>query len=122
MKDFYDVHRIALSAPFDGTTLARAIRATFERRGTPLPESEPLALTPGFLAAPERQIQWRALLRRGRLAAPQDADQLTEELRRFLLPVLAAIVRGDTYEAWWRPGGPWVPKAVDEACPNRDED
>ena len=122
MKDFYDVHRIALSAPFDGKRLARAIRATFDRRRTPLPESEPLALSPGFLAAPERQTQWRALLRRGRLAAPQDAGQLTEELRRFLLPVLAAIVRGDTYEARWRPGGPWVSQAAEEARPNRDED
>ncbi len=121
MKDFYDVHRIASSASFDGTTLTRAIRATFDRRQTPLPESEPLALSPGFLAAPERQTQWRALLRRGRLAAPQDAGQLTEELRRFLLPVLAATVRGGTYEARWRPGGPWVPHLADEASPNREQ-
>lgn len=121
MKDFYDVHRIASSASFDGTTLTRAIRATFDRRQTPLPESDPLALSPGFLAAPDRQTQWRALLRRGRLAAPQDPGQLTEELRRFLLPVLAATVRGGTYEARWRPGGPWVPHLADEASPNREQ-
>ncbi len=78
-------------------------------------------MSPGFLAAPERQTQWRALLRRGRLAAPNDAGQLTEELRRFLLPVLTAIVRTGTYQASWRPGGPWVPKAADDANPNRDE-
>ena len=32
MKDFYDLRRLAASAEFDGPTLARAIRATFERR------------------------------------------------------------------------------------------
>ena len=106
MKDFYDVHRLALSAAFDGATLARAIRATFERRGTPLPEAEPLVLAPGFLTALERETQWRAFLRRGRLEAP-DAAELTEELRRFLLPVLTAAARKDTFEVSWPPGGPW---------------
>ncbi len=86
MKDFYDVHRLATSAAFEGATLARAIRATFERRGTPLPENEPLVLTPGFLTAPERHTQWRAFLRRGRLDAPQDAGDLAEDLRRSSCP------------------------------------
>jgi hypothetical protein len=110
MKDFYDVHRLAASAPFAGATLARAIRATFERRGTPLPHGEPLVLTPGFLSAPERQTQWRALLRRGRLDAPLDAGEMTERLRAFLLPILAAVTSDVPFEAQWKPGGPWDPE------------
>jgi len=108
MKDFYDLQWLAKSAEFDGPTLARAIRATFERRRTALPDGEPLVLAPGFMTAPERQRQWRAFLRRGRLDAPEDAGELTEDLRRFLLPVLAAAARGGPYEARWRPGGPWM--------------
>jgi len=108
MKDFYDLHRLASSATFDGSTLVQAIRATFRRRQTPFPDGEPLALSTEFLAAPEREVQWRAFLRRGRLEAPPDASELAEDLRRFLLPVLAAAARGGKFEASWRPGGPWV--------------
>ena len=45
MKDFYDVAVLAREFDFDGDLLARAIRATFERRGTVLPTTTPVALT-----------------------------------------------------------------------------
>lgn len=114
MKDFYDVHRLALSFAFEGASLVRAVRATFERRGTPVHANGPLALRPGFLAAPERRTQWRAFLRRSRLDAPQDVELLAEELRAFLLPVLAAAAQGDPYEWHWLPGGPWLQAPGDE--------
>jgi hypothetical protein len=37
MKDFYDVAVIAMRTTLDGALVARAIVATFNRRGTPLP-------------------------------------------------------------------------------------
>ncbi|MEX2218061.1 MAG: nucleotidyl transferase AbiEii/AbiGii toxin family protein [Phycisphaerales bacterium] len=43
MKDFFDLWTIARSFPFDARTLARAIRATFERRRTTIPSGMPLA-------------------------------------------------------------------------------
>lgn len=107
MKDFYDVHLLASAFSFDGSSLAQAIRATFERRRAPLSAAEPLVLTREFLGAPERQQQWRAFLRRGRLEAPPDAAQLAEALQQFLGPVLAAIARGETFSASWPSGGPW---------------
>ena len=36
-------------------------------------------LSEGFLAATERQTQWRAFLRRGRLAAPPDANEIVSD-------------------------------------------
>jgi hypothetical protein len=107
MKDFYDVYRLAESAAFEGDSLVRAVRTTFERRRTPFPDGDPLVLAQGFLADPGRQTQWRAFLRRGRLRAPSDASMLTEALRRFLLPVIAAAGSGAPFDAHWRPGGPW---------------
>lgn len=56
MKDFFDVFVLSKAFPFDGPTLVRSIRATFERRGTPLPAAIPIVLTEGFFAAPERRI------------------------------------------------------------------
>lgn len=107
MKDFYDVHLLATKFAFDGPALVGAIRATFERRGTPLPEDEPLVLTAAFLAASERQTLWRAFLKRGRLVAPPDIAQLADALREFLGPVLQAAARGWPLTAEWSPGGPW---------------
>jgi hypothetical protein len=107
MKDFYDVYLLALSFPFEGTSLTRAIYETFKRRGTPLPDSEPLVLTREFLAAPERQTQWRAFLRRGRLDAPPDASKLAEFLRDFLKPIIQAAAHGQEFASRWPPGGPW---------------
>lgn len=115
MKDFYDVMRISSSASFDGATLARALQATFGRRGTAFPEGEPTILTPEFLSAPEREVQWRAFLRRGRLDAPEDVRALTEGLRRFLLPPLAALRQGATFDATWPRGGPWSPTGGEES-------
>jgi predicted nucleotidyltransferase component of viral defense system len=48
MKDFYDIVVLARSFDFDGEVLVRALRATFDRRKTPLPEGLPVALTPAF--------------------------------------------------------------------------
>lgn len=109
MKDFYDLHQLCSVWMFDGAVLVRAVRATFGRRGTELPASEPPALAIGFLGAPERRTQWQALLRRGRLAGPPDAEQVSERLRAFLLPLLEAASHGDPFEQTWPPGGPWQP-------------
>ena len=107
MKDFYDVHVLASHFAFEGPTLAQAIRATFERRGTPFLEAGPLVLTRDFLAAPERQTQWRAFLRRGRLIAPPDAGDLADALQLFLGPILRAAANGEGFSPHWPPGGPW---------------
>jgi hypothetical protein len=106
VKDFHDVHTLASSFAFDGALLAAAIRATFERRGTPLPEEEPLVLSTAFLSAPERRTLWRAFLRRHRLDGPADAAALSDGLRLFLGPVLASV-RDQTFAGTWPPGGPW---------------
>ena len=107
MKDFYDVYVLASAFSFEGPVLRQAIRATFLRRHTPFPETEPLVLSREFLSAPERQTPWRAFLRRGRLPAPPDAGDLADALRRFLVPVLQAAARDGEFPAVWNSGGPW---------------
>ena len=102
MKDFYDLWTIAQTFAFDGDGLAEAIRRTFERRRTPLPEQVPVGLSASF--ALEREIQWRAFLARDRLeVAPASLAHVIDDLRAFLEPVLA---RSEV--ASWPPGGPWT--------------
>jgi len=43
LKDFFDVWTLARHFSFDGGTLSVAVRTTFERRGTPIARSTPLA-------------------------------------------------------------------------------
>jgi len=107
MKDFFDLHTLAAYQTFDLESLVSAVRATFERRGTPLTQDDPLVLTTGFLSEPDREVQWRAFLRRSRLEAPVDAATVTTDLRRFLLPVLRGAASGSFTQMRWEAGGPW---------------
>jgi hypothetical protein len=85
----------------------QAIRATFDRRGTPLPDDRPVGLTPDFGNNPDKIRQWIAF---GRKAGIRDVGTLTETLQRlsvFAWPLLEAT-RSDDWRASWRPGGPWT--------------
>ena len=100
MKDFYDLWTIAQTFAFEGHGLAEAIRRTFERRRTPLPEQAPVGLSDSF--ALEKEAQWQAFLARNRLeVAPASLIQVINHLRTFLHPVLT-----HTEVASWPPGGP----------------
>ena len=111
MKDFYDVWHLAQHDAFDGPTLTEAVRATFERRGTPLPAGAPLALADEFAADTGKQTQWRAFVRRGRLSDEGALAEVVDGLRTFLLPVLDAARREFGLDARWQPGGPWLEEA-----------
>lgn len=112
MKDFYDVHYLAASFSFEGVPLVDAIRATFDRRGTVIPASEPLVLTREFLGAPERRTLWRAFLRRSRLDGPEEPEALADALVGFAGPVLRAVAQGHAFADTWPPGGPWQPPSL----------
>jgi hypothetical protein len=71
MKDFHDVAVIASRTDLDGATLARAIGATFARRGTGLPGEPPTALRPAFAADEQKQRQWQSFMQRNRLAGSE---------------------------------------------------
>ena len=87
MKDFYDLHWLAQNRIFDTVVLVRAMRATFERRQTPLPDVCPLALTQAFAQDKDKQTQWQAFLRKNDLAAPPLAEVI-QTLHDFLWPLL----------------------------------
>ncbi len=62
MKDFYDIWILSRSFAFDDNRLARAIAATFARRGTNIATDLPDALTPAFAADEQKQRQGRAFV------------------------------------------------------------
>lgn len=107
MKDFYDIAVLARDFEFDGPLLTKAIRATFERRRTPLPTTLPTALTDAFAQDAGKQSQWAGFVRK---SAARDAGTLAETiavLRTFLeAPMAAASGRGEAPRKW-RVKGRW---------------
>lgn len=108
-RDFFDVHALATRESFDGETLARSLRATFERRRTEIPVALPVALTPAFAEVEGKRAQWAGFVRKSRLTtAPGDLDSITPALTAFLAPVLTAAAGGGPWHSHWKPGGPWI--------------
>ena len=110
MKDFYDIWALAKRFSFKGGMLSKAIRRTFARRRTQVPDATPLALTAEFHEDTAKETQWAEFLRRGELAG----DGITLAgvaalIERFLMPPTLAISRDDEFEMVWRSGGPWRP-------------
>lgn len=107
MKDFYDLAVLAQEFDFEGDLLARAIRATFERRKTPLPTTLPIALTETFGTEPMKKSQWSGFVRK---ASARDAKSLLETIgivAAFVeAPLFAAAARA-LLAANWKAGGPW---------------
>lgn len=60
LKDFYDLLALSRLFDFDGVTLTEAIRATFDRRQTPLPKGTPVGISTPFARDPEKMKQWAA--------------------------------------------------------------
>jgi len=85
MKDFYDIWILSRSFSFDDDRLARAIAATFARRGTAIPVDRPDALSPAFAADELKQQQWRAFLEDAALN-PGTLAEVTDDLAEFLMP------------------------------------
>ena len=80
MKDFFDIVVMARMFAFDGDDLVRAIRATFERRGTALPDGLPMGSATSLLST---RTQRSAFLRKAGAAIEMGelADVLTEARR-----------------------------------------
>ena len=105
MKDFWDVQQLARALSFDGAETLDALRATFERRRTTVPEDAPICLSAAFSTDPDKRKQWTAFLKRTSLPiAP--LPQVVDDVSRFVLPLFEAVHDGPELDVW-RPGGPW---------------
>lgn len=83
MKDYFDLRALAHEGVLDAYLLGDAIAATFQRRGTVVPEEAPLGLSDEFARDAAKRAQWKAFLGKNRLDAPT-LDEVIEEVRRFV--------------------------------------
>jgi len=108
IKDFFDVRHLASGFEFDRATLGDAVRRTFERRRTSVPQEDPVGLTAAYWESPTRLPQIRAFARRAGIeVGPDVRREILRVLRPFLLPLLEDLRRGIPRPGAWPPGGPW---------------
>lgn len=108
MKDFFDIYILAKTFDFEGKILARSIRATFEKRGTPYQEGQSPALSESMMTSPESIMHWRAFWKRTRVqVTSDDIRTIAGTLNGFIKPALSGIQSDEPFEMEWKAGGPW---------------
>jgi len=111
MKDFYDVWVMQRSFEFDGAELAKAIKATFERRRTAIEPASCLAFQSSFYASEEPLTRWRLYVSRGSFElVPPPFAEVGSAIERFLRSVAESIARNEEFDLSWPAGGPWKRK------------
>ena len=93
LKDYLDLWVLLDREALNDNTLARAIAATFIRRGMPIPAILPVGLTAEFSTDSSRQAMWHAFLIKNDIAITP-LSEVVAKLRTILEPVLvqASIV------------------------------
>ena len=108
MNDFFDLWFLSITFGFSGETLAAAVAATFEARGTAIP-SEVAAFNADFTDSSEKQTQWTSFRKKSRLdAAPESFGEVMRQTVGFLAPVVHALADNGSFHLSWRPPGPWA--------------
>lgn len=88
LKDYYDLWVLARSYEFDPDRLAKAIAATFKRRGTEIPADLPDGLKPEFHEDEAKRAQWAAFVE-DVAVQPGTLAEVCEALAAFLMPAAA---------------------------------
>jgi hypothetical protein len=108
MKDFYDIWFLSRKFDFNASTLSEAIQKTFKNRNTPVPIS-PRVFDSFFKDDTNKQVQWRAFLKKAKLTeAPELFEKTIEEIRTFLEPVITHLVKKRELLKTWKAPGPWI--------------
>jgi len=90
MKDFYDIWLIMRELNIDKKALVRAVRETFDQRNTIIPPlKEIVAFTPLFYNDKNKNIQWKAFLRKKLIAQTEITlkevcNEISEQLKYLI--------------------------------------
>ncbi len=105
-KDYYDLKFLADHFEFDGDQIVQALKATFTRRGTALPDTLPTGLTAAFARDSVKQQQWSAFARRV-AGSPTTLSDIVVPVATFLEQPLQAAHHGVPFPFRWKSPGPW---------------
>ena len=100
MKDYYDIYYLANKLDFDGSTLAEALKKTFENRGRHF-TAEQFRQVMTFGSDEAMQKKWKAFCRKIDIAT-NDYSSVLETIASFLEePFTAAIIDNIEFNKKW---------------------
>jgi len=90
LKDYYDLWKITRTMGLSARELAGAVAVTFSRRGTPIPDTVPPALSEEYCQDDRRRRMWDAFLDRNGLdVGCESFESIVRDLRSYLMSILA---------------------------------
>lgn len=102
MKDFYDIFYLRFMYKFDGKNLQNAFKLTLNSRENFL-EPNPVVFEDAFGHDREKNIQWKAFLKRINNELDLKFEEVIASNRDFLKPVYSAILNAEDYCFSWDP-------------------
>ena len=84
LKDYFDLWMLSKHFDFKPPRLAKAISATFARRGTPVPEDMPEGLSQAFANNEQKLAIWKSL-KRSFTVDPGSLAEVVDGLNKFLM-------------------------------------
>ncbi len=90
LKDYHDIWTILTTFDIQPSTLRQALQATFQRRQTALPTALPIGLSMTFASDPQKQLQWKAFLRKTGATPTLEFENAVGDLARIIGAVLKA--------------------------------
>lgn len=108
MKDFYDIWLVMRHFDFNGSTLAEALKRTFRRRKTDIPDSRFLFDEEIYNEKSDRQTLWKAFLKKRDIKhAPEKLAATAKEIEKFLVKPLNAVNKKQEFNGEWKMSGSW---------------
>ena len=106
MKDYYDIYYLANKFDFDGATLTKALKKTFENRGHAF-TIEQFEQVMAFAENDAMQKKWKAFCRKIDTKT-DDFNTVLKTIKEFLIePFIAAVENIDFTESWSASSGKW---------------
>lgn len=99
MKDYYDIYYLANKFDFDGATLTKALKKTFENRGHTF-TVEQFEQVMAFAENETMQKKWKAFCRKIDTKTA-DFNTVLKTIKEFLIEPFTAVVRNKEFEEKW---------------------
>ncbi|MDY4711194.1 nucleotidyl transferase AbiEii/AbiGii toxin family protein [uncultured Ruminococcus sp.] len=107
MKDYYDIYYLANNFDFDGATLTKALKKTFENRGHSF-TVEQFEQVMGFDRDSAMQKKWKAFIRKIDTKT-DDYSTVLKTIKVFLTEPFVAAVKSKAFtEKWPAANGEWM--------------
>ena len=108
MKDFYDIWLTSRRFDFDGVQLTKALKKIFANRDTGFPKTKKLFNEEFYNDKSDRQVMWKSfLLKNNIVSAPEKLSIVINEMERFLVKPVQAILKGKKFNYFWNKSGQW---------------